>query len=166
MSLLSVRVAAGSGTLPRNHGSGPVDRILSKIARALLLIGNPVAGARAAALFQMSFILPAGPTCHFFTFNFISGPFDCWPFSDDPFWRCHTIIVSSATLSAPCDPGEFFLSGNTALHLTPARFRSGGRSFERAHRYAAARTGRWRTVHFWAGIATSKHSRMGFRWES
>src|SRR3546814_10876392 len=47
------------------------------------------------------------------------------------FWRCRTIIGRLATLSAPCDPEELFLSGNRDLHLTPARFRSRGRLFWR-----------------------------------
>src|SRR3546814_3430727 len=33
------------------------------------------------------------------------------------FWRCRTIIGRLATLSAPCDPEELFLSGNRDLHL-------------------------------------------------
>src|SRR3546814_6903625 len=50
------------------------------------------------------------------------------------FWRCRTIIGRLATLSAPCDPEELFLSGNRDLHLTPARFRSRGRLFWRTAR--------------------------------
>ena len=45
------------------------------------------------------------------------------------FWRCRTIIGRATTLSAPSDPEVLFLSGNRELHLTPARFRSGGRLF-------------------------------------
>src|SRR3546814_17934788 len=47
------------------------------------------------------------------------------------FWRCRTIIVRLATLSAPCAPEELFLSGNRALHRTTSRFRTRGRTFLR-----------------------------------
>src|SRR5690606_12866822 len=45
------------------------------------------------------------------------------------FWRRGTISSLAARLTAQCDPGGLFLLGNSALHLTPVRFRSGGRSF-------------------------------------